>query len=402
MTDTTDTTGVAGKLAQRAADVEAADDREHRGPTLAELINRQRDQIERALPKHMDADRLARIMVTQCRTTPKLLECSPASVLGALMLSAQTGLEPGPLGHAYLVPRWNGKQKQLECQWQIGYKGIVELARRSGKLRSIEARAVYERDRFAYRYGLDEQLEHEPYMGADRGELVAVWGLAKFVDGGHYFVVLGRAEIDEAMMRSDAGAKGFGPWKDDYAAMARKTAIRRMAPYLPLSAEEANVLTHDEQVSTRLDLDPHDEAASSWLDVRPEQPAIEATVSDADEVLEADEAAADEVAEAVDADTLDEPELPAEAVDVGDVSWAGPPPARDDDADRMNQKQSRALHAQLRNVYDAAGDDRFPVLSAILQRPVGSTRELSFDDASFVLDVLNGEPVPDDPNGGGF
>lgn len=238
----TSTDHLTGQLARRSAEVAATTDQ----PTIAQLIDRQRTEIARALPKHMDADRLARIAVTTIRTTPALMECSAPSLLGALMLCAQTGLEPGPLGHVYFVPR--RVRGQQECQWQLGYKGIIELARRSGKIVSIEAREVCEYDEFEYEYGLDEKLRHKPYMGGDRGPLVAVYGLAKFTDGGHYFLVMSKADIDAARARSSAGSSG--PWVTDYMAMARKTVIRRMAAWLPLSAEQAGAIARDEQVVT--------------------------------------------------------------------------------------------------------------------------------------------------------
>lgn len=217
-------------------------------PTIAQLIDRQREQIARALPAHMDADRLARIATTVIKSTPRLMDCSATSLLGALMLSAQTGLEPGPLGQVYFVPRRN--KGQWECQWQLGYRGILELARRSGQLRSIEAREVCEHDEFSFRYGLDEQLEHQPAIGQDRGRIVAFWGLARFNDGGHYFLVMSKDEVDAYRARSSAGESG--PWVSDYAAMGRKTVIRRMEPFLPLMSEQRAAIARDGGV-TRVD-----------------------------------------------------------------------------------------------------------------------------------------------------
>lgn len=264
---TTDTSTVRGALANRAAQVAEPERNEGGQLTIAGLINQQRDEIARALPRHMDADRLARIATTVIKSTPKLLECTSSSLLGALMLSAQTGMEPGPLGHAYLVPRWNKDINGNECQWMLGYKGIVELFRRSGHMLSIEAREVCANDDFEYEYGLAERLVHKPFMTGDRGPITAVWGLAKFKDGGHYFVVMSRSDIDAAKDRSDAAKRNFGPWITDYAAMARKTVIRRMAPYLPLSPEQATVLTHDETVPLTFRADMANEPAeASWVD----------------------------------------------------------------------------------------------------------------------------------------
>jgi recombination protein RecT len=212
-------------------------------PTIYQLIEQQKSEIARALPKHMDADRLARVVVTCLRQNQGLLNCTPQSLLGALMLSAQTGLEPGPLGHAYLVPFGR------EVTWILGYKGIVELFRRSGKGKSIAAREVYANDFFEYEYGLNERLVHRPYMGdGQRGEIIAFYGVAHFLDGGHHMHVMTKAEVDAHRERSRA--KNSGPWVNDYVAMGRKTVIRVMAPFLPLSIEAAAAIASDEKVRT--------------------------------------------------------------------------------------------------------------------------------------------------------
>jgi recombination protein RecT len=219
-------------------------------PTVFDLIRRQRDAIEMALPKHLDTDRFTRIALTCIRTTPKLAECDAMSLIGALMVSAQLGLEPGgPLGQAYLVPRWNNKTKTNDAQFQLGYKGIIELARRSGQLVSIEAHEVCENDEFSYSYGLDDHLTHKPLLRGDRGRPYAYYAIAKFKDGGHAFVVLSLEDIERRKSRSSSQKNGefYGAWVTDYDAMARKTCIRALAPYLPLSPELERAIRADER-----------------------------------------------------------------------------------------------------------------------------------------------------------
>lgn len=373
MTDT-NTTDLRGKLAERATSTEVATTA-GKPLTITDLINRQRQEIARALPRHMDADRLARMALTTLKSTPGLLECTQASLLGALMLSAQTGLEPGPMGHVYLVPRTNKGVK--ECQWMLGYKGIIDLARRSGQLLSIEAREVCERDDFTYSYGLDEELTHRPAMDGDRGPIVAAWGLAKFKDGGHYFVVLSRSDIDAAKDRSDAAKRGYGPWITDYAAMARKTVIRRMAPYLPLSAEQANAIAQDETVHNSID---DDMAArppeGGWIDVEP-IPVLSA-VPDQDDLD-------------VEPDGTGE-ELPEIAPDAGERQADGV-------EEPMSDAQSKALHALLRSKLEATGPGRFPHLSRILGREITTTKEITKAEASHLIDTLQELRDARDPGG---
>jgi recombination protein RecT len=226
--------------------------------TIADLIERQKAQIARALPKHMDADRLARIALTEIRRNPKLMECSPESLLGAVMLSAQLGLEPGPLGHCYLVPYRNTKLGTTEVQFIPGYKGLIDLAYRSGRLDSIEAREVCERDEFEFEYGLTPKLYHKPCMDGDRGKPIAFYGVAHLKGGGYYFLVISLSDIDDHRRRSKSPDNG--PWKTDYMAMARKTVIRAMAPYLPLSVEFAQAVTQDGVVHREIGADMVDAA----------------------------------------------------------------------------------------------------------------------------------------------
>ena len=264
---TTTSERLRGAVEQRAT--ASATTNGSRPKTIHELINEQRLEIARALPKHMDPDRLARVVITVLKTNPKLLEASSQSLLAALMLSAQLGLEPGPLGHCYFVPhRFKGN---LEVQWILGYRGIIDLARRSGQLLSLEAREVCARDQFDFEFGLDEKLSHRPYMGGDRGDVVAFYGIARFKGGGWYVHVLSKAEVDAHRARSRTPASG--PWASDYIPMGRKTVIRVMAPFLPLTVETAQAIAADGRVHQ--DTVPDLDAMASVLDVAVESPPSE-------------------------------------------------------------------------------------------------------------------------------
>ena len=163
-------------------------------PAVA-LVEKLKPQLALALPRHMTADRMARIVLTDMRRVPKLMECTPQSLAGAIMASAQLGLEPGNgLGHAYLLPfdkraKVGGQWQTVatECQIIIGYRGMIDLARRSGQIVSLSARIVHERDHFAYRYGLDENVEHVPHAGEAPGPMTFVYAVAKLKDGGVQF-----------------------------------------------------------------------------------------------------------------------------------------------------------------------------------------------------------------------
>lgn len=205
-------------------------------------------QMAQALPKHLSAERLMRVVMTSVRTNPKLLECDRASFFSAVMTCAQLGLEPdGVLGQAYLIP-FKGK-----VQFIPGYKGLLSLARNSGDVVSISAHEVCANDQFDYAFGLSERLEHKPASG-DRGEITHFWALARFKDGGYHFDVMTKAEVD-AIRDGSQGWKSAvetarkynktnsSPWATHYNEMGRKTAIRRIVKYLPLSVQKAMALS---------------------------------------------------------------------------------------------------------------------------------------------------------------
>ncbi|UOQ43380.1 recombination protein RecT [Halobacillus salinarum] len=226
--------------------------------TIAAYLKKMGPEIEKALPQHMDVDRMARIALTTIRTTPKLLECKIPSLMGAVMQAAQLGLEPGLIGHCYIIPY--GK----EATFIIGYKGMIDLARRSGHIESIYAQVVYENDDFEYEFGLDPKLVHKPSLG-ERGDFVAAYGIAKYKDGGFHVEVMGEGDIEKIRKRSKASNNG--PWKTDYEEMAKKTVIRRMFKYLPISIEIQQHASQDETVRKDITEDADSVYNQEFIDV---------------------------------------------------------------------------------------------------------------------------------------
>lgn len=243
--------------ALRAATGNAVAPKKERPNTIAGLLTDPtiKSQIALALPKHMTADRLARIALTEVRKTPALGRCDQASFLGAIMQCAQLGLEPGgALGHAYLLPFENRRKNITEVQFIVGYRGMIDLARRSGQILSLEARAVYAADHFNVRLGLNPDLQHEPAWDVDdRGPLRFVYAVAKLKDGGTQFEVMSRTEIEKVRAKSKAGSSG--PWVDHFEEMAKKTVIRRLFKYLPVSIELARAVGLDEQAEVGIPQD---------------------------------------------------------------------------------------------------------------------------------------------------
>ncbi len=222
--------------------------------TLAAMLAspKMKAQFAAALPKHMTAERMARIVTTEIRKTPDLVKCDKASFLGAVIQCAQLGLEPGnSLGHAYILP-FDKREKQgnqwvtvrTDAQLIIGYRGMIDLARRSGQIISLSARTVREHDDFDYQLGLHEDLTHKPFEGNNAGEITHTYAVARLQGGGVQFEVMSKAQIEAVREQSKAGKSG--PWVSHWEEMAKKTVIRRLFKYLPVSVEIQRAVTLDE------------------------------------------------------------------------------------------------------------------------------------------------------------
>lgn len=205
-------------------------------------------QMALALPKSMTAERLTRIVMTECRKVPALMQCNQESFFGAVLQCAQLGLEPGSaLGHCYLLPFGNGKSRdgRPNCQLIIGYRGMIDLARRSGQIVSINAFCVHEADEFEYELGLHPDIHHRPSPLAERGPVTYVYAVAVLKGGGVQFEVMSRAEIEAVRAQSKAGKSG--PWVTHWEEMARKTVVRKLFKYLPVSIEAVRAVEIDEK-----------------------------------------------------------------------------------------------------------------------------------------------------------
>lgn len=220
------------------------------------FLERYKGQIGRAAPKNFDPDRLCRVVLSMYRSTPDLMKCSHESLMGGVLMCAQMGLEPGPLGEAYLVPFNNTKKGIKEAQFILGYKGMMKLARRSGEISSIYGHAVYENDFFRFVYGMNEELSHIPWHSLDRpasepGAFRGAYVIVKFKNGEVLPWFLPKAEIERHRERSKAKDSTF--WRDNYEKMAIKTVVRDMQPWLPMTVEDQRtVQSFDGAVKTQI------------------------------------------------------------------------------------------------------------------------------------------------------
>lgn len=246
---------------------------------VRQLLEQMKGQLAMALPAHIKVERFLRVALTAVQKMPDLLDCYQPSFLGALVEAAQLGLEVNTnLGHAWLIPFWNSKQRRLDCQLVPGYKGLIKLAYQSGVVTNIRAHVVRERDDFSYEYGLSERLVHKPYRGADGGPMVATYAVCKIRGVEEpLFRVLERWECEQIRDDYSKSAKK-GPWVDQFDDMCMKSVARRLLKWAP-SDTERNLLAR------AVDLDERAQAGigqelTNVIDIAPEDVKAEEEPAD--------------------------------------------------------------------------------------------------------------------------
>jgi len=194
-------------------------------------------QIKMALPSHVSVDRFIRMTMSYINgpTGPDILKCDRKSLFASILTAASVGLAPdAALGESYLVPF------KQQAQLIIGWRGLLKLARQSGDIGAIEVDVICSNDKVKLEGG-DRSLFTIDIDWQDRGEVVGAYAIAKDKEGRLYArVVLTKSEIDK--VRAAAPSKNSPAWRDWYEEMAKKTAIRRLAKLLPLTAEAARAV----------------------------------------------------------------------------------------------------------------------------------------------------------------
>ena len=225
--------------------------------TMQMYIKSMEGEIKKALPSVITPERFTRMTLSAISTNPKLAACTPASFLGAMMSAAQLGLEPNtPLGQAYLIPYKN--KGRDEVQFQLGYKGLIDLAYRSGEVELVQAHIVYANDTFECEYGLEPKLVHKP-ADSDRGEPIKVYAMFKTKSGGYGFEVMSMDDVRRhAEKYSQAYKSGFSPWKSNFEEMAKKTVLKRVLKYAPLKSDFVKAVVQDESIKNEISEDMYE------------------------------------------------------------------------------------------------------------------------------------------------
>ncbi|GMO52405.1 MAG: hypothetical protein Pg6C_18030 [Treponemataceae bacterium] len=226
--------------------------------TLQSQITGMAKEFERALPGKIGVERMMRIVMTAILKTPQLAMCEPTTFFGALLQALQLGLEVNtPLGQAYLIPRRkndrNGKLLYWECNFQLGYQGLLELCYRSKQYEFISARIVYDGDEFDYQYGSRQYLRHVPRYASDKP--LFAYGYYKLREGGEDFAVW---KYEDVLKHGEEFSDSFNkekPWASPWSkndtfqeGMVLKTMLKTVLKFAPKSVELAEASTADDRV----------------------------------------------------------------------------------------------------------------------------------------------------------
>lgn len=240
---------------------------------LRQLIGQNYKAMAAVLPKHVTPERMARVALAAATKRPKLLDCDPNTFLSAMLECATLGLEPEVAGQCWILPYGT------KATFIAGYRGLLQLAWRSGELSTMGAEVVYEKDVFKYtKY--PPKLEHVPFRGEERGDMVAAYAYATLKNGGEMWVVMEAFEIEAIKKRSPAAKQNDSPWnhKDDVAWMWKKTVLRQLLKFLPMSVEVQRVIDNDERADIGMPqtfdvpLDPKNEVKTAPAAEEPKAP----------------------------------------------------------------------------------------------------------------------------------
>lgn len=223
--------------------------------TIQGLIEKAAKELDKALPSHMNAERLVRIALTTLRVNPKLCNCEPYSFLGALFQSAQLGLEPNTNGEAWIIPYFNSRSGVTVAQFQVGYQGWIKLFWNHQSSMSLQAETVHRGDKFEYDLGESRVHHVPPDFGTDRGEVLGYYACAHIAGGGRVLKVMSKPDVmthakkfSQCYMRKEDKFMPGTPWAEHFDAMGLKTVIKKLMKFVPKSIEVQRALIADESV----------------------------------------------------------------------------------------------------------------------------------------------------------
>lgn len=279
------TTMQSGGLVAQNEKQEAVAKKAEKPKSVKDLIEIRMPEIQKVLPSVISPQQFLRLALNALQNTPHLMECTMPSFYGAIMQCAQLGLKPNVNGEAYLIPFKNNKKNGVyECQFITGYKGLMLLARRSGEVANIDAQTVYENDTFDLAYGFEPTLIHKPYLKGDRGKPIGFYATVILKDGGKsaYYMT-----VEDAQKYGKRYSKAYNnsPWVTDFEAMAKKSCLRQVLKYAPMSTDVDGAIRTDEKV---LKFEENKELDGGIVEIEEDEPSAE-DIAEAAADIQADE-----------------------------------------------------------------------------------------------------------------
>ena len=277
----TKTTMQSGGLVAQNEKQETAIRKAEKPKSVKDFIELRMPEIQKVLPSVISPQQFLRLTLNAIQNTPHLMECTIPSFYGAVMQCAQLGLKPNVNGEAYLIPFKNNKKGGVyECQFIVGYKGLMLLARRSGEVANIDAQTVYENDTFDLAYGFDPMLIHKPYIKGDRGNPVGFYATVILKDGGKSACYM---TVEEAQKYGKRYSKAYNnsPWMTDFEAMAKKSCLRQVLKYAPMSTDVDGAIRADEQV---LKFDENKELDGGIIEIEKDDDTKEESIAEEQEI----------------------------------------------------------------------------------------------------------------------
>ena len=237
------------------------------------FLEKKKDLIQASLPNTITPERLIGVFTMVLKSSPALGKCTQTSLISAVIQTVQLGLQPGNIGHVYLVPFKN--KGVNEVQLIVGYRGLCELVNRSGRAVVLSAEVVKESDVFEYEMGLNPKMRHVPAEG-DRGDRIGVYAIAKNLDANEkVFVYLQKEDVEKVKAASKGKQSDYSPWKTWPDEMWKKTAVKRLCKLLPLSSEAQKQISADETIKNTISADiPQERDETQWNGDVPEDAEI--------------------------------------------------------------------------------------------------------------------------------
>lgn len=275
-----------GSLVKKNEQQETAIKQAEKPKNVRDLLEARMGEIQKVLPSVISPQQFLRLALNALQNTPHLMECTMPSFYGAIMQCAQLGLKPNVNGEAYLIPFKNNKKGGVyECQFIVGYKGLMILARRSGEVANIDAQTVYANDEFDLAYGFEPVLVHKPYLKGDRGEPVGFYATVLLKDGGksaHYMTVADAQRYGKRYSK----AYNNSPWVTDFEAMAKKSCLRQVLKYAPMSTDVDRAIDADNHV---LKFEENSAIDSSFVEIVQDEEPTPEELSEAAADIQVDE-----------------------------------------------------------------------------------------------------------------